>query len=389
MYRIIVDTEAEMERNTPFFPVSAEGQECDMRITQKEIAKRLGISLITVSRALNGTGYVSQDLKDEITAFAKKHNYVPSKASQVLVRNKQRRIALFSSSLPAYFWDEIRRGVDVAAQQLEGFNYRITYHNIPEYDSDLYISELERLYEAGLDAVGFVNQRKYDMDRIIAKIDSFNIPYVTFNVDAPRSKRTCYIGSDYAAGGRIAAEFIGKMLRLKEQSSVLVINLNEDTSTYSDAPDINTERLKGFLQIMREQYPRIACEIRMITTHYQPELMDSQIRDILTEREGKVDAVYLIPAFNRLFLDAIDTLDYHNTVTVLHDLDKTAISHLETNLLTAAIYQNPILQGYYTVKVLERILEAPEGTPFENTEIIHNIVMAENKDLVTNLYVHL
>ncbi len=360
-----------------------------MRITQKEIAKSLGISLITVSRALNGTGYVSQELKDQILSFAKKHNYVPSKASQVLVRNKQRRIALFSSSLPAYFWDEIRRGVDIAAQQIEGFNYIITYHNIPEYDSDLYLKELEKLHAAGLDAVGFVNQRKYDMDRIIAKIDSFAIPYVTFNVDAPRSRRTCYIGSDYAAGGRLAAEFIGKMLRLKKQSSALVINLNEDTSTYSDAPDINTERLKGFLQIMRERYPHISCEIRMITTHYQPELMDSQIRDILAEREGKVDAVYLIPAFNRLFLNAIDSLDYRDTVTVLHDLDKTAISHLETHLLTAAIYQNPILQGYYAVKTLERILESPEETRFEDTEIIHNVVMAENKDLVTNYQIHL
>ena len=360
-----------------------------MRITQKEIAKRLGISLITVSRALNGTGYVSRELKEQILSFAEENRYVPSKASQVLVRNKQRRIALFSSSLPAYFWDEIRRGVEIATEQIEGFNYDISYHNIPEYDSELYLSELNRLYASGLDAVGFVNQRKYDMDRIIAKVDSFDIPYVTFNVDAPGSRRTCYIGSDYAAGGRIAAEFIGKMLRFREHSSVLVINLNEDTSTYSDAPDLNTERLKGFLQIMRDHYPSISCEIRMITTHYQPELMDSQIYDILKEREGKVQAVYLLPAFNTLFLEAIDALDYRNTVTVLHDLDKSAITHLESHLLTAAIYQNPILQGYYTVRVLERILESPEGTQFENTEIIHNIVMAENKDLVTNIYVHL
>lgn len=358
----------------------------DMRITQKEIAKNLGVSLITVSRALNNTGYVSQELKEKILAYAQQHNYVPHKASQVLVRNKLRRIALFSSSLPPYFWNDIRRGTEIAAEQIEGFNYHISYHNIPEYDSEFYLKELDRLYRMGLDGVAFVNQRKYEMDRIIEKVNSFGIPYVTFNVDAPQSRRVCYIGSDYAAGGRLAAEFIGKTLKFKEGPTVLVINLNEDTETYSDAPDINSERLKGFLQVMRERYPGISCEIRMITTHYQPELKDFQIRDLLKEREGRVDAVYLIPAFNDLFLEAIDLYDYRNTITLLHDLDQSAIHHLETHLLSGAVYQNPILQGYYTVKTLERILESPDEREFGDVEIVHDLIMAENRHLVKNHY---
>ena len=62
-------------------------------VTQQDIADALGISLITVHRALNSSGYVSDTLKARILAYAKKVTYVPHKASQILKRNKVRKVA--------------------------------------------------------------------------------------------------------------------------------------------------------------------------------------------------------------------------------------------------------------------------------------------------------
>jgi LacI family transcriptional regulator len=59
-----------------------------MGVTKRDIADYLKVSLITVHRALNNTGYVSAELKERILSYAKEVNYVPRKASQVLVRNK-------------------------------------------------------------------------------------------------------------------------------------------------------------------------------------------------------------------------------------------------------------------------------------------------------------
>ena len=67
-----------------------------MGITQKDIAKALHLPLITVHRALNSSGYVSKELKGRILAYAREVRYVPHKASQVLKRNKVRKIAVFS-----------------------------------------------------------------------------------------------------------------------------------------------------------------------------------------------------------------------------------------------------------------------------------------------------
>jgi len=358
-----------------------------MRITQKEIARRMGISLITVSRALNNTGYVSLDLKEKILEFARDNNYVPHKASQILVRNKVHRIAVFSSSLPRYFWGDVGKGIDIAASQLQHFNYQINYHNLPEEDSETYIRILREEMEKGLDAVALVNQRKYDMQSVMTLLEEAGIPYVTFNVDASDSRRLCHIGSDYSAGGKLAANFIGSSLRFKEDASVLVLQLEEEKHYFTgNMPDINSERLSGFLEVMKRDYPGIRIITETFSTLFRPGIRDEQIERILKEKEGSVDAVYLIPAFNEVFLEALEKLDYRRTVTVLHDIDSTAIHHLETHLLTAVIYQNPILQGYYAIRTLEHILDSGSLDPRSNIEIIHSLVLAENRDLFKNHY---
>jgi len=357
-----------------------------MRLTQKDIANRLGVSLITVSRALNGSGYVSKELKTRILSFAKENNYIPHKASQVLVRNRVRKIALFSSSLPGYFWGDIGKGIEVAANQILAFNYDVEYHMIAESDSQGYIATVKEEIEGGVAALAFVNQRLYDMRQVFDLVDRSAIPYITFNIDAPESNRICYVGSDYRAGGRLAAEFIGKTIRLKERPRVLVVTTLEREDRYSDVPDINGERLEGFLAVMHTNFPNIECDVQYITTKLKVGYQDTQIFDLLESRQGEVDAVYLIAAFNTAFLEALARLDYRNATTVLHDIDSSSLHHLETRLLSAVIYQNPILQGYYAVKMLEHIVESNQYSGLQDVEIVSNLVMAENKNLHRNHY---
>ncbi len=156
-----------------------------MGITQKEIAKALNLPLITVHRALNSSGYVSKELKGRILAYAREVRYVPHKASQVLKRNKVRKIAVFSSSLPHYFWNDIRTGISIAAEQIQALNYRVNYHMVAERSSDQYLERLEEEIRDGVEAIAFVNQWIYRMDEIIARITRAGVPYVTLNVDAP------------------------------------------------------------------------------------------------------------------------------------------------------------------------------------------------------------
>lgn len=356
-----------------------------MGITQKEIAKNLGISYMTVSRVLNSNGYVSDALKQRVLEYAKEMGYEPHRASQVLVRNSTRRLALFSSTLPRYFWDEINKGVQVAAQQLKAFDYEVHYHRVPELDTQAYLALLEQEIEQGVDAVALVNQRMYDIEAVITCIEQAGLPYVTFNIDAPHSKRCTYIGSDYVAGGRLAADFIARTLQLSQKKEVLVLQCSEQELSQAKGPNINKMRLEGFLDLMNQSFPEITVHLEYFDTKLQAEEKDNQILNLVRNYQNKVQAMYLIPAFNTDFLHALDAAGVHDTITVLHDLDSAALYHLKTRLLSAVIDQSPTLQGYYTVMALEKILESKQPADLPLIQIDHNLVLTENRNLIHGL----
>ena len=355
-----------------------------MGITQKEIANALNLPLITVHRALNSSGYVSKELKGRILAYAREVRYVPHKASQVLKRNKVRKIAVFSSSLPRYFWNDIRTGISIAAEQIQALDYRVNYHMVAERDSRQYLQLLEEEIRDGVEAIAFVNQWIYRMDEIISRITRAGVPFVTLNVDAPESGRLCYIGPDYRAGGGLAAEYIGKTLLFKRSPRVLVLTTLPDSREALRAPDINKLRYEGFREVMEKQFPALIHDTAHITKGMRSPDAEGHIANLLKAREGTFDAVYLIPAYNTQFIRALERRSGARRVAVLHDLDSSSNHLLGKNLLTAVIYQNPILQGYYAVKTLENLLESGHPPEVRQITIVHSVVLNENKDLYKN-----
>jgi len=358
-----------------------------MGITQKEIADALDLPLITVHRALNNSGYVSKELKGRILSYAREVHYVPHKASQILKRNKVRKIAVFSSSLPHYFWNDIRTGISIGAEQIQPLNYRVNYHMVAERDSDLYLRRLDEEIGDGVEAIAFVNQWIYRMDDIISRISDAGIPYVTLNVDAPGSRRLCYIGPDYRAGGRLAAEYIGKTLQCMRRPRVLVLtSLPDSRAADSRAPDINALRYEGFCAVIEKHFPGITHEMACITKGMRSPAAERHIAGLMAARTGGFDAVYLVAAYNTQFIRALDEKSIGRRVIVLHDLDSSSNHYLEKNLLTAVVYQNPILQGYYTVRILENLLESGHPPDVRQINIVHSVILNENKELYKNHY---
>jgi len=355
-----------------------------MGITQKEIAEALNLPLITVHRALNSSGYVSKELKGKILAYARKVSYVPHKASQVLKRNKVRKIAVFSSTLPRYFWNDIRTGISIAAEQIQALNYRVNYHRVAERDSGQYLKLLEEEIRDGVEAVAFANQWIYRMDEIISRISRAGIPYVTLNVDAPESQRLCYVGPDYRAGGGLAAEYIGKALLFRPQPRVLVLTTLPDTQGALRAPDINKLRYEGFREVMEKRFPQVSHEVAYITKGMSSPEAARHIAGLLAQVTESFDAIYLIVAYNAPFIRALEQSPEARRVVVLHDLDSSSNHLLGKDLLTAVVYQNPILQGYYAVRIMENLLESGHPPEIKEITIVHSVVLNENKDLSRN-----
>lgn len=56
--------------------------------TIKDVAKMAGVGIATVSRAVNGTGYISAESREKIEAAIKELNYIPNERARNLSRKR-------------------------------------------------------------------------------------------------------------------------------------------------------------------------------------------------------------------------------------------------------------------------------------------------------------
>jgi len=87
-----------------------------MSVTIRDVAVRSGVSIATVSRVVNHTGYpVSQELQEKILNSIKELNYIPNRSARALKTNKGRGIALIVRKISDPYYCGIADGVTETA----------------------------------------------------------------------------------------------------------------------------------------------------------------------------------------------------------------------------------------------------------------------------------
>ncbi len=87
------------------------------RITLKDIAKDLGISVSTASRALNSYSGISDDTIKLVKDYAEKHNYVPNTMAVNFRKNKTLTLGLIVPELVHYFFSSVISGALAEAKK--------------------------------------------------------------------------------------------------------------------------------------------------------------------------------------------------------------------------------------------------------------------------------
>lgn len=93
-----------------------------MSTTIKDIAKKLNISIATVSKALNDSYDISDKTKKRVRETAKKMNYKPNAIAKGLVTSKTNTIGLIIPDITNPFYPEIARGVE---EKLNEYAYNV------------------------------------------------------------------------------------------------------------------------------------------------------------------------------------------------------------------------------------------------------------------------
>ena len=88
-------------------------------ITMKDIARELGVSVATVSRALKNSLRISKEKRESIQAYAREHNFIPNIIGSALRHSKATPIKLIGVIVPEfihYYFASVLTGIEEEAR---------------------------------------------------------------------------------------------------------------------------------------------------------------------------------------------------------------------------------------------------------------------------------
>ena len=95
------------------------------QITMKDIARELGISVATVSRALADSHIISKQRREMIQAYAREHNFTPNSIAKDLRNTKKKPVKVIGVIIPElvhFFFASVLDGIEAEASK---HGYRI------------------------------------------------------------------------------------------------------------------------------------------------------------------------------------------------------------------------------------------------------------------------
>jgi len=147
------------------------------KITLKHIAKELGVSISTVSKALKNSEEISRDTKEKVQAFAKLYNYKPNNIAISLKNKRSKNIGVIIPDIVHHFFTTVFRGIEQYANN-RGYNVIVC---VSDESFDKEVINMEMLANGSVD--GFImslsaeTQKKNDFNHL-KEITEQGIPLV-------------------------------------------------------------------------------------------------------------------------------------------------------------------------------------------------------------------
>src|SRR5256884_223 len=143
-----------------------------MAVRLKDIARDLGVSVITVSKALRDHSDISQETKARVLKRCKEMNYRPNLAARALVTGRTNLLGFVVPDLLHSFFSEIVRGVSSA---LQGTGYTLVTTS-SDQDPKLEKQAVEQLIARRVDVL-LVASAQWTVE-MFRRVEEAGIPYI-------------------------------------------------------------------------------------------------------------------------------------------------------------------------------------------------------------------
>ena len=206
------------------------------RISLKDLAQRLGVSIATVSRALHSSPEIGHEMQERVKALARELNYKPNPFAQSLRLEAPRVIGVVVPNLVTHYYAAVLDGIETEARKA---GYSIISANSHEHceDEARAIDNFNGLHVEGIIACLAQDTTDYSHFEEVAQA---GIPLVFFG-------RTCMSDqySSVTANGDEAAQ----------QATQHLIDTGSKRIAFIGGPnhlDMVKRRKHGYLEALRE-----------------------------------------------------------------------------------------------------------------------------------------
>lgn len=282
----------------------------DNRITIDDIARDLGISKTTVSRAISGKGRIGPATREKVLAYIKEHDYRPNPLAKGLAQSKTYNIAWVipgdSAVTELPFFQKCMLGVsDVAANNDNDILICMVY------DDDR--SNLERIVK-NRKVDGVVLARTLFKDPCVEFLLQSRIPFVT--IGSTPYKNVFQIDNDHVG----ACKELTAVLLLKGMKNIALIGGSENHV-------VNRSRRDGYLKAFSELKIPVNNDIIYMNSDTKAQVVRS-VNDALDKE-----------------VDCILCADDMITEFALEEIRKQGAS-IPDDIKIASFYNSPILESY-------------------------------------------
>lgn len=212
-------------------------------IKQSDIASKLGVSRVTVTKALQNSFDISIEMKEKVRKLAEELEYIPNLTARNFSSKKTNTIGIVIPDITNLYFSSIISGMINAAEK-ENFQIILTVSREISRDKYKNITNLLSLNVDGLLVCQYLHSLKSD---IFEKVKRRNKPIVFFARPMGFHGFDSVGFDDYQAAADLTSYLIGKG---KTKIAHISGNLNSDGKL----------RLQGFLDTMKKHSIKIKKE---------------------------------------------------------------------------------------------------------------------------------
>lgn len=165
----------------------------------RDVAQRAGVGVGTVSRVINGSGYVAEDTKRKIEAAISELDYTPNELARNLFKNRTGIVGVLVPDLDHPFFSSFARETEIALYK-KGYKAMIC-NTIGSSNRELdYLNMLDRNMVDGI----ITGSHTFHVDEYLKRKRTIVSLDQDFGPEIPM------VGSDHVYGGSAAAEIMIK-----------------------------------------------------------------------------------------------------------------------------------------------------------------------------------